>query len=61
MREDDFSLKVADCRFELGESSSSSTHPPRKRKGHVYPPPDKREKTQTRDKTQIQKTNIIRR
>lgn len=38
MREGDFSLKVADCRFELGESSSSSTHPPRKRKGHVYPP-----------------------
>lgn len=35
--------------------------PPRKRKGHVYPPPDMREKTQTRDKTQIQKTNILRR
>lgn len=39
MREGDFSLKVADCRFELGESSSSSTHPPEKKEGSCVPTP----------------------
>lgn len=35
--------------------------PPEKKEGSCVPTPDMREKTQTRDKTQIQKTNILRR